>query len=339
MVDPVSAQAAPLHSVIDLGTLGGSSSRALAVNNAGVVVGAARTSEGSEHAFVWNPVTRRMRDLGTLGVVAGRDYSFRSEATGINDHGQIVGNSCSEEWPASCMAFLWEPRTRQLQPLLRPGASTFARAINNHGVVVGDLDLTVAAWWTRAQGWQLINDPSRDADGYASATDINDRGQIVGLGSPEIPGPDSGETEPFVFSLASQRSGFIAPSGCCGNGPVAVNQRGQAVANGFGFDSPPFVWNTRTGRVTPMAQPAQAADINANGLVVGTLAPDAAGMTSAFWWHPASGLLKELKSLGGSATAAAVNNRGWVVGSAARAGAPEHAVVWRLHLPRHWPRR
>lgn len=342
MIAPVGAQAAPTHqaapkySVLDLGTLGGPTSRATDVNRAGVVVGASRTSDGSEHAFVWNPVSRRMRDLGTLGVVEGQDYSFRSEATGINDRGQIVGNSCADESSWRCIAFLWDPRARSMRPLVGQGANPMARAINNRGVVVGGLDFYLASWWTEADGWQAIDDPSRENDGYSIAMDINDRGQIAGLGSPEIRGPDSGEMEPFVFDLASHRASFIADYGCCGDGPVAVNERGQVAANGFSFTgSPPFVWDTKSGKLTWMSQAAQAADINAWGLVVGTLPAGAAGASSAFLWNPKSGVLKELKGLGGPSVATAVNNSAWIVGSSSRPGAQEHAVVWRLRHPKH----
>lgn len=327
-VVPARAQVVPPTTLIDLGTLGGSSSRANDVNKAGVVVGASQTADGSEHAFIWDPGSQRMRDLGTVGVFEGRDYSFRSEATGINDRGQVVGNSCWDEWPLTCIAFIWEPRTG-MRPLPAPGDDPLARAINNQGVIAGDREFYLASWWTKAKGWQVIDDRARSTDGYATASDINDKGQIVGLGSPVIPGPDTGETEPYVFDTARKRSTFMSPTGCCGNGPVAVNKRGQVVASGFDFDDPPFVWNTKSGRVVPMARDGRAADINAKGVVVGTL-PCPAGLSNAFWWSPGTRVVKILKGLGGASVATAVNDRGWVVGSSARAGQPAHAVMWRV---------
>ena len=47
----------------DLGNLGGSDTRALAINNSGQVVGSARTTTET-HAFVWE--NGAMTDLGTL---------------------------------------------------------------------------------------------------------------------------------------------------------------------------------------------------------------------------------------------------------------------------------
>lgn len=72
------------YEVIDLGTLGGSSSRAIGINSHGHVVGIADTANGNNHAFLW--MNGAMRDLGTLG---GRF----SDGQWINDSGQIVGDT------------------------------------------------------------------------------------------------------------------------------------------------------------------------------------------------------------------------------------------------------
>ncbi len=51
----------------DLGSLGGANSRAASINNRGMVVGFAQTANQDDHAFVWDPSSPTMRDLGTLG--------------------------------------------------------------------------------------------------------------------------------------------------------------------------------------------------------------------------------------------------------------------------------
>jgi probable HAF family extracellular repeat protein len=75
----------PRRRLIDLGTLGGGSSRVHAINNRGQVVGGSETVEGEWHAFLWED--GRMKDLGTLGPPA----TTSSRAQGINNAGQVVG--------------------------------------------------------------------------------------------------------------------------------------------------------------------------------------------------------------------------------------------------------
>ena len=53
------------RAIVDLGTLGGAWSQALAVNAAGQVVGLSGTAKGENHAFSWTR-TGGMVDLGTI---------------------------------------------------------------------------------------------------------------------------------------------------------------------------------------------------------------------------------------------------------------------------------
>ena len=73
--------------LVDLGTLGGDFSQAVAINTRGQIVGGSNTGDDENHAFLWQRGTG-MTDLGTLGGA----LSF-SNAFAINDHGQIVGIS------------------------------------------------------------------------------------------------------------------------------------------------------------------------------------------------------------------------------------------------------
>ena len=68
----------------DLGTLGGTNSYAIAINDRGQVVGYSGTDRGmTGHAFLYSDGA--MTDLGTLGGAVG------SWASAINDRGQVVG--------------------------------------------------------------------------------------------------------------------------------------------------------------------------------------------------------------------------------------------------------
>src|SRR5206468_2534360 len=79
-VNPTSAT----YAVTDLGTLGGDTSIAYAINSIGQVVGVSQN-----HAFrtaANSPINPATDDLGTLGGPA-------SIASGINSSGQVVGQS------------------------------------------------------------------------------------------------------------------------------------------------------------------------------------------------------------------------------------------------------
>lgn len=69
--------------IIDLGTLGGPSSRPAAINEWGQVVGEAQTADGAWHAFLWDD--GEMSDIGALAS------ELDSRATDINNRGEIIG--------------------------------------------------------------------------------------------------------------------------------------------------------------------------------------------------------------------------------------------------------
>jgi probable HAF family extracellular repeat protein len=106
--------------VRDLGTLGGSTGKAAAINERGQIVGSSETTAGELHAFMWEK--GKMRDLGTLG---GRD----SRALDINDRGQVVGWA---ETPTGSRGFLWQNGV-----MASLGCAGEPIAINDRGEIVG----------------------------------------------------------------------------------------------------------------------------------------------------------------------------------------------------------
>jgi probable HAF family extracellular repeat protein len=152
--------------LIDLGTLGGCDSGAMAINNQGWIIGFSTTTEGQLHGALW--VDGQIRDLGTLG-------GTYSSALGINEAGQVVG--LSETATGEFHAFLW---TRgKMKDLGSLGGLSEAHSINNRGQVVG---LYVAAdGYTRAFSWSKGRMTDIWKLGIASsATSVNDAGDIVG---------------------------------------------------------------------------------------------------------------------------------------------------------------
>src|SRR5437016_2529260 len=77
--------------MIDLGSLGGTSSTARGINATGQVVGYSNTTkDAATHAFVSNGSPGGMTDLNTLVRKGGAGWVL-IWATGINDNGLIVG--------------------------------------------------------------------------------------------------------------------------------------------------------------------------------------------------------------------------------------------------------
>jgi probable HAF family extracellular repeat protein len=73
----------------NLGTLGGRQSAGVAINALGQIAGNAELPDGPGHAFLYSQ--GKMLDLGLL---PGSTYS---EAFGLNDHGDVVGQSSTTE--------------------------------------------------------------------------------------------------------------------------------------------------------------------------------------------------------------------------------------------------
>ena len=112
-------------------------SYAFGLNNLWQVVGEADLAGEAPHAFIWDGTG--MLDLGTLGGPS-------SAAWGINDHGDVVGNSdlpnAKSQEEIRFHAFLWRHGTMyDLNDLLVDDTHirlTGAHGINNAGLIVAD---------------------------------------------------------------------------------------------------------------------------------------------------------------------------------------------------------
>ena len=165
----------PAYEIMALGTLGGLSSIALAVNDKGQVCGGADRSDGTRHAFLWTD--GKMTDLGTLPLWT------QSEAWDLNNVGQVVGISTNTGSLSS--AFLWENgKLIDLGHLTgQPTGDTSAFGINDAGQVAGVS--RVSPTEGHAFRWEdgVLQDIPNGMGGLsAGALDINNAGQIVGGG-------------------------------------------------------------------------------------------------------------------------------------------------------------
>ena len=164
-------------SVQRLGTLGGNSSRAEGVNDAGQVVGVSYLAGSpSPRAFFYDRGV--MSELGDFGGAA-------SLASAINQAGQIVGGA--DDADGVSHAFLYQDGVMRDLGTLTPGRPTSATAMNDTGMIVG-VGTRVSAGDT-AFVWRNgvmmdLNELLDPVSGWYidDARGINDIGQIAAHG-------------------------------------------------------------------------------------------------------------------------------------------------------------
>lgn len=245
-------------SFVDLGTLGGGYSRALAINDSGTVVGTAGNSASDTRAFVY--VNGSMSDIGTLGgsnssanainnngQIAGvadsasGSFAFMytpgvdilnlgalpggpfSRAQGINDAGTVVGGSLVGDFPlASFHAFKYSSGSMiDLGP--QNSSWSVGQAINGNGDVVGWSNAGVNVDHAVLYSADLITDlGTLNGFGSSVAYDINDDGQVVG--SSEVAGRES--------------RGFLYENGAMINLDTLINSAlGWTIESAYGINN------------------------------------------------------------------------------------------------------
>ena len=300
----------PLYELFDVGTLGGSSSMALGMNDLGHVVGWAETGS-STHAFLWRDGS--MLDLGTLG---GR----YSEARDVNNSVQIVGIAKDEnEYQRAFYAFnrvMYDLNDLLIHSLLPlpPGVSPAdfypvlleANAINESGAIVavgvtGMDDLVHSYLLTPVQTFA----PSRPRFSYID----------TGFLSPAVPSQPGSHQ----FSIAGQdgdQSGQPSTAIPLTTIGLDLNDFDQVVG-ASGVQA--FLWlaNDLAG-LDLIAQTSQANAISYFGLIVGWTAGFAGTPHATLWsvWMPDSSWSLYAPP-GWISEARGINNSGEAVGWAA----------------------
>jgi probable HAF family extracellular repeat protein len=321
---------------IDLGTLGGSISMAIAVNSSGQIVGmSSMVGYAQNHAFAWQSSTG-MVDLGTLG-------GTYSSAASINAAGQIVGQSTlTNAFSAPRHAVLWQIGSPGITDLGTLGGTwSYASYVNDAGQVIG-MSQTAngqshAFLW---QGGKMIDLGTLGA-WESRPLAMNALGQVVGESSLAGTTYRSGA---FLWQSATGMIG-LESLGAFPTTARAINDRGQIVGDGAlpaGSEDRQhaLLWESGTGmtdlRTLCVASfvcglTSSAFAINARGQVVGTSDNGADDVWShAFIWERDTGMI-DLGTLGGEySTAYAVNARGQVVGwSGITGNGQSHAFLWQ----------
>ena len=261
-----------------------------------------------------------LTDLGTFGSLQS------AQAFDVNDAGQVAGIALNR-------AFLWRNGTKTDLGTLGSGSSASASAINESGYAVGYSALTTPPSGTHAVLWSngAITDltPDVPANQSASATGINEVGQVVGNIS-------------YVTAFIWQ-NGVRTPLGHLSGGSSSasdLNDSGVVVGSSstnqltpLGFMAHPFVW--QNGVMTdlgllPGDEDGGAAAINNLNQIVGSSGRTDPDTYESFYraFIYSDGVMTALPVPSTEAYAGDVNDAGVVVGSMRAGGGVSNFHGW-----------
>jgi probable HAF family extracellular repeat protein len=311
----------------DLGTLGGASSSACAINASGQITGHAYASNDDvQHVFLYSGGV--MQDLGKLPGYTGNHNGGKS----INNSGVIVGYGGTPHW----RALTWNS-TNGLQEFAVPGERpyNFAWGINDAGHIIatnedyfsGKGSVSSDAYLFRNGNWTTI--PAIPGGShYAEPQAINNHDQVVGFGWL------NGDYRGFAWD---EINGTRALSTLGGTESTAVDISDGGLIVGYAqtaySETHAVLWSgssiTDLGTIGGTA--SYAAGINNNGLIVGYAYT--AGDVVRHGFVYSDGVMHDLNnlidpSLGWTLNeATAINDNGWITGYGINADGQTHAFI------------
>ncbi|MUN39358.1 hypothetical protein [Actinomadura litoris] len=335
-----SAAASSEGAIIRLDLLpGGTTSRATAVNDRGVIVGYGDTANGENHAIRWNR-RGRVTDLGTL---PGGAHSY---AYGINDHGDTVGYADNAD--GSERAVRWAPNGAITDLGTLPGrTASYAFGINDEGSVVGEVPIRPKIY--HAVKWQpdgtIIDLGTTSPRGSTAADAINDDGVVIGrtftVGTGNFVNAGTWPAGATTVTLLPP-----LPDGGPRSNSGGINDKGLIVGYAQSRPGPPPIyaihatlWSPGASAPTDLGVLPGGSDysvangINNAGTIVGISATSTPEDRGAVLWKRRKGgwHIVPLPQLPGGrySEATAINNAGEVVGEASTASDQSIAVRWK----------
>lgn len=326
------SQRLPHYRIVSLGSLGGTNSSGVTINNVGEVMGSSDLAGNtSQEAALW--FFGLTIPLGTLGGPNSTvDWPNR------NDSGVIVGTSETAtkdplgeafSCPAvflspsgnSCVGFVWRNFKMKQLPTLG-GNNAIGASINGEGVAVGWAETNVAdgscilpqvyqflpvVWGPNYNEARALPTFPGDADGAATA--LNDRGQIVGISGTCDTAIGAYSAKHALLWENGQPIEMQLFGGSGWNTPMAINNRG--VVAGFANVPPDvvdgqlqitwtsFLWSKENGKtnigVLTGDAYSEATGINDEGTVIGV--SFAAGFASSRAYLYKDGQIEDLNKL------------------------------------------
>ncbi|MDB4883772.1 MAG: domain containing protein [Gemmatimonadetes bacterium] len=262
--------------MVNLGILPGASnegsSRAMAINASGEVVGSSTVGNiVATHAVLWT-ASNVIQDLGSLG-------GNTSVATDINASGQVVGTS-TLAGETETHFFLWSAGSGMTDLSMELGALTSVIGINDVGQIAGSFTTaggdTHAFLYTPGSG---LRDLGTLGGASSSATGLNNVGQVVGRSTTA-----DGATHSFLWTPTDGMEDITAITGV--TDVQYLNDRLQTVSGRgeFGLANPlPRVIQLN---ITPNAAPVARFTWSCPGLTCtldGTTSSDDKGIVSYEW--------------------------------------------------------